>query len=161
MKIHNLCRAIKKVYIRVKYYFYGYDVNQIVQYQGIQNVCEQRYIHVYAGNTDTSLLENEILAGANIDIPDIQGNTPLHLACARGNLPIVRLLIENKADVNLGNSGDFPPLTMCFAYSGNLEQKKSCMDALIAAGANPNYIDQYDDTASNLARRRLAGYERF
>ena len=51
-----------------------------------------------------------------LDTPDVEvdatnsvGQSPLHIACSRGNWPIVRLLIEAGANANLADRRGFTP----------------------------------------------------
>ena len=47
--------------------------------------------------------------GADVNIPEYQGHTPLHNASVRGFEELVSLLIENGAGLNLsGHSGETP-----------------------------------------------------
>jgi ankyrin repeat protein len=50
------------------------------------------------------------LAGANINKPDNQGNTPLHLAAKRGNNHVVKSLYKLGASLNLRNKDGKTPL---------------------------------------------------
>ena len=142
-------RLIKTAYIRTKFFLRGLDVNEIIPAPAEHNT-HKRYIHHYAQSNNIAGLQEEILAGANVDMPNRQGNTPLHLACARGNIEAVRLLIAEGANLNIGNNGGFRPLTMCLAYSGQEDEKKACMEALIAAGAEVDYVDAHGDTPYDL-----------
>ena len=48
--------------------------------------------------------------GINVDKRDANGFTPLHHACKKGARDIVKLLIENSADVNMmSNTSITPP----------------------------------------------------
>ena len=61
---------------------------------------------VYANNT--VLAERLLAYGADVNLPDTDGNPPLHLAGGRRDLAMLRLLVAHGADVNLRNSaGDF------------------------------------------------------
>lgn len=44
-----------------------------------------------------------IEAGANINIQDESGNTPLHYSAANGKKDVVKYLLENKADASIVN----------------------------------------------------------
>ncbi|KAI0089328.1 hypothetical protein BDY19DRAFT_138806 [Irpex rosettiformis] len=55
--------------------------------------------------------------GADYDLPDNEGNTPLHYASAWGHIPIVQLLIERGCQYNVRNNDGFTPSD--YAYSTN------------------------------------------
>ena len=44
-----------------------------------------------------------IEAGANINIQDESGNTPLHYSAANGKKDVVKYLLDNKADASIVN----------------------------------------------------------
>lgn len=84
---------------------------------------------------------------ADINTPDDEGNTPLHLACDEGNLIKVKELIENDANVNAKNNsngidtGEATPLH--FACGGvQIELVKF----LLENNADVNAIDQGGNT---------------
>lgn len=54
-------------------------------------------------STDPSIISLLISAGADVEGKDHQGNSPLLLACRRGQLNMARALLETGADVNARN----------------------------------------------------------
>ncbi len=69
-------------------------------------------------------------AGANINVADKDGNTPLHAAICGSNR-LVSYLIESGADVEIKNGEEMTPLRYA-CYVG----KQGAIEALCAAGAN-------------------------
>ncbi|KAI5476735.1 hypothetical protein MNV49_007325 [Pseudohyphozyma bogoriensis] len=55
-------------------------------------------------------------AGADIDAPDLQGNTPLHYATAWGKLPVVKLLVELDCKQPKNNEG-FTAVEYSFSFA--------------------------------------------
>ena len=93
--------------------------------------------------------EQETGTVSDIDMRDKEGNTPLHLACDKGDLEEVKNLIEKGADVNAQNNpmnfedgwGESTPLHV--ACSGvNIE----IVDFLLKNGAEVNVGDESGDT---------------
>src|SRR3990167_2129316 len=68
-----------------------------------------------------------------IDVRDSQDQTPLHIACAQGLLPVVQKLINKKANINATESKQWTPLH-CAAN----EQHLQVCEYLIKNKANLN-----------------------
>jgi ankyrin repeat protein len=71
-------------------------------------------------------------SGAPVNSLDHNGKNALIYACRHSSLPIVRLLLENGADVNLGRGCETPIAVAC--DRGEL----SFVKTLVEAGADPN-----------------------
>ena len=64
--------------------------------------------------SDASLLERLVTLTPCLDAPNKKGQTALHLACAQGNVDLVRLLLDGRADPNIlweSRKGDFVSIT--------------------------------------------------
>jgi ankyrin repeat protein len=61
-------------------------------------------------------------AGANIKEKDINGNTPLHDAAKPGNYDIMKILIEQGADINALNESHQTPLDLLIARKNQLKR---------------------------------------
>merc|ERR1712046_23415 len=91
-------------------------------------------------------------ARADLDIQDGQGKTPLHLAIEENNSEFVDILLQSKADVNLGNLSSNmqnSPL-MDAAHEGQCDVALK----LISARANVNKKGKQGMSALHLAARR-------
>jgi cytohesin len=100
-------------------------------------------LHVAAEYGNLQIMDCLIKAGANVNVLDSDGATPLFCAVAQGETEAVIHLVENGADINLcecGSKGRSP--LHAAAESGNLE----IMDCLIKAGANVNVQDSKGST---------------
>ena len=65
---------------------------------------------------DEGRVEKELRTGANPNDPDQSGTAPIHMAVAKGSTPLVKLLIEAGADVNLRMKDDDMTPLHCAAW---------------------------------------------
>ena len=63
-----------------------------------------------AANGDIQCLRDLREQGGDLNIPDYDGRTPLHLACCEGQLDTVRYLLENGAFVHTSDRFNRKPL---------------------------------------------------
>jgi len=90
-------------------------------------------VAILAGNT--AVAETLIKAGANVYSLHSLGLTALHLAAKMGNVPIIDMLIDHGADVNISPpkaKGETPLMTA--VWVGQIDAVK----LLIEKGANVN-----------------------
>lgn len=89
---------------------------------GIQLISsDNQLIHKSVIDNNFKLVSFLIQHGANLNIPNTEGNTTLYEATKQGNIPLIKLLAENKADINKGNTNDgWAPIHIA-AQSGNLD----------------------------------------
>jgi len=98
---------------------------------------------VKAAAHDQFIMATELLrAGANVNLPDTIGMSPLMYGTNSGNAGIVELLVSNGADVNYLNPESESALIYA-SKKGYLE----IMDLLIQAGANVNAENNEGRTA--------------
>jgi len=129
----------------------------------------------YEGNKDQ--LERMLINGVNVNTPDYDNRTALHLAASKGYVELVEFLLEHRADVNVTDRMGFSPLVDALRHDQSAVQKvlrskggqllgmdvsvELCnaaaagdvkrMMRLIENGANPNAGDYDDRTALHLA----------
>lgn len=66
-------------------------------------------IEYTAKTQDDSILKTIIKCGANLNIVDANGWTPLHHACEKGDLKAIEILIKEDVNVNVfSNKGYYP-----------------------------------------------------
>ena len=83
------------------------------------------------------IAEMLISKGANLDVKDNQGQTPLLCAIGRGEIPLAKFIIEKGADVNAAITiGDLQGLTPLHAAAGH--GYVDVVKLLIMKGANLN-----------------------
>ena len=87
-----------------------------------------------------------IAQGANVNDPNREGRTPLHLAAKATNIDLVNTLIAKGADINATDQYGATPLHMA-AETGNV----AIVQALIAAGALVNTTTINGNTPLHLA----------
>ncbi|WP_419420461.1 ankyrin repeat domain-containing protein [Legionella sp. D16C41] len=81
-----------------------------------------------------------------INIPDHDGNTPLHIAAACGHSDMVQLLLANGVDTNVVNNEGITPLHVA-AYKGHI----NIVQMLLNTGTDLNVANQTGDTPLHLA----------
>jgi len=93
-------------------------------------------LHILAKSGDPVFLRYLIQKGANPNIQDATGNTPMILAIRSGFEDGVRILITYRANVNLPNNSGETPLIVAVQL-----RKIELVRALLAAGADPDRAD--------------------
>jgi hypothetical protein len=93
-------------------------------------------LHIAVAKQDTEKIRKLIDEGMPIDVPCINGSTPLAWAVSTDGLDIAKQLIELGADVNKGSFSGTTPL-MSAVEEGNLE----FMELLLDNGADINQAD--------------------
>jgi len=79
--------------------------------------------------------------GADVNVQDKWGYTPLYWACLHGQTKAVRLLLSHGADVNIRDEGDRTPL-----HAACLSGCAPVIQALLKGGVDVNAQDKYGDT---------------
>ena len=93
-------------------------------------------IHHYLVERDTAMVRLLIKHGADLNVADQHGNTPVFLAASNGDHDVMRLLVSRGADVNvIGEFGD--TLLNMFVFGGDLEMVRY----LVKHGADVNLVD--------------------
>jgi|GEM_PF-2445749 len=82
----------------------------------------------------------------NINSRDKYGRTALSIAVGKRNLEMVKLLVENGADVNIFNRNKYTPL-MTSCRNGSL----SIVKYLIAHGSDYRIVNQFGESAAHIA----------
>ncbi len=103
---------------------------------------------------DLHRTQGMILGGVELDCRDYRGRTPLHIACEREALGVVRLLLERKADPNVLDAvHEISPMHIA-AYKNQGIMVKH----LVRHGANCNIVGVDGDTP--LSRAAGRGHEK-
>lgn len=97
--------------------------------------------------TGNSLAVSRLLArGVPTDIPDDDGNLPIHVATTAGRFDLVELLIGAGAHIDATDAMHRTPLHLAAKYGA----KNICL-SLLGAGANPNAKDSQGRTPLHMA----------
>ena len=114
----------------------------------------QTALHIVVARRDTTWLRFLLEKGADPNIADASGVTPLQLATTLSYLDGVAVLSAAGADVNKTNSTGETPL-MFAIHSRDLAMIRT----LLEAGADPDRADSSGRTARDYAQRMGAGSE--
>lgn len=96
------------------------------------NSYGESYINLTAGLGPNSLLRNLIEKGADVNIKDSNGNSPLHKAVMTNELKVVEFLLKNGANVNEPNGKNEYPIHLALKRSPS----DHFVDVLIQYGAD-------------------------
>lgn len=113
----------------------------INQQDSIQDWSPLFYVIDSCDNGLPDIVEILIKNGAQVNIGDSKGITPLHLACFKGQDDNVEYLIRQKALVNCADALGRRPLTYAI-----IEGQTNCVQTLIEAGADINVTDINKET---------------
>jgi len=92
---------------------------------------------VGAGVRDRDSIDFVLRRGADLNRPDGEGRTPLHLAVALGHLETVKRLIARGADVNRPDGAGQTPLGLARARDPRQPNSADIATALQQSGARP------------------------
>jgi len=102
-------------------------------------------VAVMGGHYD--LIEYLISHGANVNIANLRGETSLHLASALGFTDIIKLLVDNGAFLEAED--ECGETALHFAVR---EDFLEVVESLLVSGANPDHLNEDDESPSQLAR---------
>ncbi|MDB5673989.1 MAG: hypothetical protein JWM65_971 [Sphingomonas bacterium] len=121
----------------------GDEVNKLLDKPGtvIVNTRDRQSgeaaLHIVAKRGDTTYVNYLLARGADPNIKDGQGNTPLLVAVNSGAGGVIDLLVKGGANVNLGNGSGETPLIRAVQ-----RRDLSLVRILLAAGADPDQSDR-------------------
>ncbi|ANB50759.1 putative ankyrin repeat protein [Powai lake megavirus] len=128
---------------------YDFDYEYILPHVKCRNLTKLMYYIIYERKIDNSrdkILKQIKKYPDNIDAINSKNLSALFLAALYSNtlssLETVRLLIENKANVNIYTSDNFSILQLCSQYSNYYSSNKT-IELLLDHGADINYNKQF------------------
>ncbi|MCR6637586.1 MAG: ankyrin repeat domain-containing protein [Sporocytophaga sp.] len=96
-------------------YLHGKNVDMFLSRQNIdvnlRNKSSQSPILL---TLDNNYIKKLIALGADVNVQDYSGMSPLHYACSKNDPELVDLLLNRGASVNIKDSLGFTPLILCF-----------------------------------------------
>jgi ankyrin repeat protein len=95
-------------------------------------------LHVAATKGNPEIVSMLLMSKADVSAKDKKGTTPLHCASAGGNTNVVSLLLGAAADVRLADDKGATPL--------HVAKNEGAAKLLLAAGGDPNVLDQHQRT---------------
>jgi len=113
-------------------------------------------LHSAAQHGDDEAMERLLLQGTPPDWTNTFGDTALFYATANGYPRCIALLAMHRADVNLPNDLGGTPLME--AASNKYNNRRPCLELLLALRANPDMRDTSGESALDKALRNQAGF---
>lgn len=104
-------------------------------------------LHVVTARRDTTWMSFLLGKGANPNIKDVRGRTPLVIASDLGFVEGAQLLVSNKARIDESNDAGETPL-----ISAVHRRQTEMMRILLKAGANPDKADNSGRSARDYAK---------
>jgi len=89
------------------------------------------------------------------NLKNLNGETPLHIACDQGLIEVVELLITRKADLNAANEEGRTPVF--YAIRSMHKKALDIVELLLAKGAAARVKDKSGQTPSDLAKSSMRG----
>lgn len=120
--------------------FPSYDINKDLQ--GYQTILIQA---VRTGNPD--MVQTALRWGADVDLPDKEGRTPLMHAAVHDKPQILEILLDNGADADRR----IPVLGYTALHLASIAGASHAVDCLVHKGAETNYLTFDGKTAQQLA----------
>lgn len=104
----------------------------------IYNNLKQTPLHLAVITVQPYIVEKLVSAGANVNLPDRNGQTPTHLACNRASVECLETLVKarNTPDLELRNFNGYTPL-----HEAVLARCSGAVTCLIRQGAKVNCKD--------------------
>ena len=103
-------------------------------------------VETYQSDSSLDTIEALLKRGCNVNLQDLTGLSPLHVAVENANAKLTELLLKHNANVNAQCEVGETPLM--YAVEANLVKNIS---ALLKSGCNTNIQNKYGTTALHLA----------
>ena len=88
-------------------------------------------LHSVAANGDATMMRKLVAKGAQVNVRNQAGVTPLDWACQEGHTEVARILLDAGANINEDERVGFLPL-----FLATMENQKDCVELLLSNGAS-------------------------
>lgn len=120
----------------------GDDVTKMLEKPGTTIINTRDYntgegaLHIVVKRGDATYLRFLLARGADPNLKDGKGNTPMMVAANIGEVGMIEILVTAKANVNLANSSGETPLIRAVQH-----RDMGMVRTLLTAGADPDQAD--------------------
>ena len=119
----------------------------------LNKISDDLYLAAYSG--DVSMCQTLLVIGAKVNHRSGQNNdTPLHVASGMGRTPIVKLLIDKGASVNIKNKNGSTPIHLA-SQEGHLATARLLVKSGARADAAKNDGDMAIHKAAQANRHKM------
>ncbi|XP_034041871.1 unconventional myosin-XVI isoform X2 [Thalassophryne amazonica] len=127
----------------------GTETNYILRKHLEENGVDLSSLHAMKAQRSSNMLTDVrqlIASGGNLDQPNDDGVTLLHIACAGGYREVASLLLENGSNPHPADNNLWTPLHLAAKYG-----QTSIVSQLLRRGSNPTLLNCNHDKPSDIA----------
>ncbi|XP_065193071.1 uncharacterized protein LOC135824268 [Sycon ciliatum] len=146
---HNATSVVKFLASTVDKYLVNHEGHYSYPLPTGSTITYGSALHAAGNQGSVNCVQYLLDAGADPNVTDRLGKTPLHYASERGRTGCMRHLLDSKANPNQPDNDKRTPL-----HYATIENKADCVLHLLQAGANPDQGDERGETPLHYASER-------